>query len=156
MSSDFPQRKRIRITKYDYAQNGAYFVTICSCERKMMFGVVGATSGRPQLSDIGVIIDNEIQRISGIYDNVMIDKYVVMPNHIHMIILLQANGRPKAAPTISRIVAQFKGAITKKVGHQVWQKSFHEHIIRSEQDYLETWDYIDTNPAKWQEDKYYL
>jgi hypothetical protein len=63
--------------------------------------------------------------------------------------------RPEVAPTLSRVIKQFKGAVTKKAGFPVWQKSFYDHIIRNEQDYVEVWNYIDTNPARWGEDKYY-
>jgi putative transposase len=79
-----------------------------------------------------------------------------MPNHIHMIIVLNdVNESSKNTPTLSRIVQQFKGAITKQVGFSLWQKSFYEHIIRHEKEYLEIWDYIETNPLKWNEDEYF-
>ena len=64
-------------------------------------------------------------------------------------------GRPQAAPTLSQIINQFKGSATKRAGYILWQKGYHDHIIRSEADYLRIWDYIDTNPAKWREDCYY-
>ena len=88
---------------------------------------------------------------------VHLDKYVIMPNHLHLIIRLSASkdGRPQVAPTLSRVIQQFKGAVTKAVGLPLWQKSFHDHIIRSEADYLRVWQYIDTNPLKWEQDKYY-
>jgi len=85
------------------------------------------------------------------------DKYVIMPNHMHMIIVLHpGNGPAKLAPTISRIIQQFKGSISKQVGFSIWQKSFYDHIIRNDQEYEKIYDYIETNPLKWEEDKYYL
>ena len=114
-----------------------------------------ATCGRPQaeytLSEYGRIVDNEIQRITDIYDAVSVDKYVVMPNHIHMLVSIQADecGRPQVAPTISRIVQQFKGAVSKQIGFSVWQKGYIDHIIRAQADYDETWIYIEENPIKW-------
>ncbi|WP_031513013.1 transposase [Desulfofalx alkaliphila] len=149
-----PRRKKIRLKGYDYSQAGYYFITICTQDKK-------ATSGRqcsiPQLSKIGEIVDLEISKINSVYENVKVDKYVIMPNHIHMIIILYpGNGRSKTAPTISRIIQQFKGSISKKVGFSLWQKSFYDHIIRNKQEYLKIWDYIDTNPLKWEEDKYYI
>ena len=86
----------------------------------------------------------------------MIKKYVIMPNHIHLIIMISnvIDGRPEDAPTVSRIMQQFKGAVSKKVGFPVWQKSFFDHVIHSEQEYAEVWRYIDENPLKWQEDEY--
>ena len=155
---DLPQRKKNRLANYDYSQNGAYFVTACTKDRYEMLWNVGATFGRPQespqLSEYGIIIKNEIERIGIIYNNVVaIDKYVIMPNHIHMMIMLYGNdGRPKVAPTISRIMQQFKGAVTKKIGFSLWQKLYHDHIIRNEQEYQKIWQYIDTNALKWDED----
>ena len=119
--------------------------------------VVGVTSGRPPLSRIGDIIDKEINKIPTIYENVEIDKYVIMPNHIHLIISLNGNedGRPEVTPTVSHIIKYFKGSISKQIGFSIWQKLFHDHIIRNEAEYLKIWEYIDTNPLKWQKDCYY-
>ena len=132
----------------------------CTKDRRcLLWHHVGATCGRPRetppLSDIGKIVDDEINKISVIYENVIIDKYVIMPNHIHMIIVLTENGRPQVAPTIPRIMQQFKGSISKKVGYSIWQKSYHDHVVRNELEYLEIWDYIETNPLRWEEDTYY-
>ncbi|MTI81456.1 MAG: transposase [Firmicutes bacterium] len=157
-----PKRKSNRLIGYDYSQYGAYFITICIKDRKKLLwqNVVGATFGRPietSLSSIGKIVDTEIAKISDVYKNVTIKKYVIMPNHIHMIIVLQPDEgrRPQVAPTISRIIQQFKGSISKKLGFSIWQKSYYDHIIRNETEYQKIWEYIDTNPLKWEHDKYY-
>jgi putative transposase len=85
---DLPQRKNIRLKNYDYSQNGYYFITICVCERQELLweSTVGATSGRPPLSSMDEVIDKEINKIPTIYKNVEIEKYVIMPNHIQIII----------------------------------------------------------------------
>ena len=157
---DIPQRKNIRLKNYDYSQKGAYFITVCTKDKQQILweSTVGATSGRPPLSHIGLIIENEINKIPTIYEHVEIDKYVIMPNHIHLIILLKGNegGRPEVAPTISRIMNCFKGSISKQVGYSIWQKLFHDHIIRNEKKYLIIWQYIDTNPEKWDDDCFYI
>jgi len=152
-----PERKRIRLSGYNYSYKGAYFITICVKDKHEMLGTidVGAATGRPHLSDYGKIVDEEISALPIIYDFVDIDKYVIMPNHIHMIIVLDSDGRTQFAPTISRIVKQFKGSITKQIGFSPWQKSFHDHIIRSEDDYNRICKYIDKNPTLWTEDYYY-
>lgn len=158
---DLPMRKPNRLKNYDYSQNGAYFITACTKDRHEMLWHVGATFGRPQeppqLSGYGIIIKHEIDHIGEIYDNaVAIDKYVIMPNHVHMIIFLHGDdGRPKVAPTVSRIMQQFKGAVTKQIGFSLWQKLYHDHIIRNEHEYQKIWKYIDTNPLKWEEDCFY-
>ena len=99
-------------------------------------------------------MDIAINNISKKYANVFIDKYVIMPNHIHLIIGIK-NGRAMHAPTVSNIIGQTKSFVTKQCKLSIWQKSFYDHIIRDENDYLRIWEYIDTNPAKWAEDQYY-
>ncbi len=158
---DLPKRKSIRLKNYDYSQNGAYFVTICVKNRENLLWNVGATCGRPftdnHLSNYGIIVDNEINKMRDTYETVIVDKYVVMPNHVHFIIILQneIDGRPQVAPTISRIIKQFKGSISKQIGFSIWQKLFYDHIIRNEQEYQKIWEYIDTNPLKWEQDCYH-
>ena len=87
----------------------------------------------------------------------MVDKFIIMPNHIHIIIIIDCEqGRTQFAPTISRVVKQFKGAITKKVGYSIWQRSYHDHIIRNKEDYLRIWQYIEENPTKWTDEEYFV
>ena len=93
--------------------------------------------------------------------NIEIDKYVIMPNHIHLILLIQnQNGTSKApSPTnsiISHSISTFKRFVNKDIGHNIFQRSFHDHIIRDEKDYLKIWKYIDTNPQKWSDDCFYI
>ena len=118
---------------------------------------VGANCVRPKISisEIGPLVDKSIGKLNDIYETVCVDKYVIMPNHIHLIVVVQ-NGRTQFAPTVSRIIKQFKGKITKQVGFCIWQKSFYDHIIRDEKDYLRIWEYIENNPEKWTEDQYYI
>lgn len=160
---DPPKRKQNRLQGYDYGRPGYYFITICANERAEFFWEassvrsVGAACGRPLLSVIGLCVQEEIRNLTCVYDALTVDKYVIMPNHIHMILCIHscANGRPQAAPTVEHAINQFKGAVSKKVGFSIWQRSYHDHIIRSEADYRRIWEYIDTNPAKWREDCYY-
>lgn len=106
------------------------------------------------LSEAGVVVDKVIRSISAHYPSVSLDKYVIMPNHVHLILVLQDTGKP--CPSLSRIVQQLKGVITKRLGKNIWQIHFHDHVIRSEQDYREIWQYIDNNPTKWSLDRYYV
>ena len=154
---EFAKRKNIRLKDYDYSQNGAYFLTICVKEKRELFGKidVGANCVRPQLSGYGTVVEKEITNLSGTYRDVKVDKYIIMPNHIHMIIFIAAeNGGTQFVPTISRIIKQFKGAITKKIGFPVWQRGYHDHVIRDKEDYLNHWQYIDENAIKWTVDEY--
>lgn len=172
MLVELPKRKPIRIENYDYATPGAYFITVCTANREKIFwcdcagdrrsplqGTLNlsrrgelCSHAQKELSNIGLLVDNEIQKMNGIYDTIHIDKYCIMPDHIHMIISISAdaNGRTQFAPTISRAIKQFKGSITKQIGRPIWQKSFYDHGIRNQQDYDETWEYIENNPLKYQ------
>ncbi len=102
-------------------------------------------------------MDTAIRDIPNYYPAVRVDKYVIMPNHVHMILALGESGRMISAPTksVSTIVGQMKRISSKLAGRPLWQKGFYDHIIRTEPDYLRLWQYIDLNPLKWEEDEYY-
>ena len=152
---DLPKRKNIRLKNYDYSSSGVYFLTICTAERRNYFWVdVGATIGRPQdviLSEYGKIVNEAINNISLTYPSIEVDNYVIMPDHIHILLFIRPDehGRPMVAPTISRVVKQFKGYVTKRIGHPIWQKLFIDHIIRNRNDYEEHVNYIYENPMRW-------
>ena len=170
---DLPVRKNIRLKDYDYSQPGCYFITICVKDgREILWDQydqtpvtsvmpVGAHSVRPPMVDIplsriGKCIKTAIENIPAIYENIEINNYVIMPNHIHILIVIHEDcGRTMCAPTISRIVKQCKEYVTKQIGYSIWQKSYHDRIIRNEKEYLIKWQYIDENPIKWNEDEYY-
>ncbi len=163
--NELPKRKRNRLSDYDYSQNGVYHITICTANhRKILSEVipVGAIINRPQikLSATGRIADSAIREIPVHYQSVSIEKYVIMPNHVHLLISINQaaendNGRLIIAPTVSRIIKQFKSEVTKKAGFSLWQKGFYDHIIRNDADYESVWIYIDENPLKWENDEYY-
>ena len=155
---DLHKRKNIRLNDYNYSSNGAYFITICTKNKEnLLWKNVGANCVRPldqlPLSKIGIVIENEIYKLNTVYENIKVDKYQIMPNHIHLIIFIyeDSNGRTQFAPTISRIIKQFKGSITKQIGFSIWQKSFYDRIIRNENEYQSVWNYIHNNPLKYLE-----
>ena len=160
MAKELQERKKIRLKGYDYSKAGYYHITICVKDRHEMLGSidVGTNCVRPHLSEYGKIIEKEITVLSETYDNVKVDKYVIMPNHIHMIIAIETDnsGRTQFVPTVSRIIKQFKGSITKQIGFSLWQSRFHDEIIRNEEAYKKIWQYIDSNPDRWLEDDYYF
>ena len=113
-----------------------------------------------ELTDCGKYVKQSISEINNHYKNIFVDKYVIMPNHIHMILVIENDvdkitGRIISAPTISVIVGQMKRWVSKQIGFSCWQKSFYEHIIRNEQDYKKICEYIEYNPDKWEYDTYY-
>lgn len=155
---ELQKRKQNRLTDFDYSSPNAYFITACTKNRKNLFwSYVGAVIGRPEdviLSAEGKIVQKSIEDISAHYPSVSVEKYVVMPNHIHLLLQIHSDesGRPMTAPTIQMIVNQMKGAVTRQVGAPVWQKGFYDHVVRGREDFLEIWQYIEGNPSKWAED----
>lgn len=157
---DLPQRKPNRLKYRDYSKPGAYFVTVCTKGRRCILAstVVGAIIDRPQsemmLSPYGVAVDNAIKEIAQHYENVYVDSYVIMPNHIHMILVLLPfeGGRSVIAPTVSDIVRHTKAYASRDIGFSIWQKSYHDHIIRNRDSFVKIRKYIQNNPATRQYD----
>ena len=159
-----PKRKPLRLTEYDYRQNGAYFVTLCTYNRISLFGdinfdgpLVGAhLCVRPNRPDL--IVTKWLKEIENKYNNVLIDTFVIMPDHIHFIIL--KTGAHTGAP-LPEIIKWFKTQTTNdyinsvKSGlfppfeKHIWQRNYFEHIIRNNQDLHETRKYIAENPIRW-------
>jgi len=176
-------RKQIRLAGYDYSKCGVYFITVCVKDRRPVLAsiyssAVAAGSARQnetetpevELSEIGVIVDRAIKAVPEHYAAVRVEKYVIMPNHVHMIIRIdngaedapasalgggQEECRKQGCADIPRIVQQLKGYVTKQCGREIWQRAYYDHVIRNEQEYLDIWAYIEGNPAKWNEDELY-
>ena len=108
------------------------------------------------MSDYGLTCEKYINNINTAYKNVKVDKYVIMPNHVHLIITIDGT-MWASSPTnnIVDIVRTFKTLVTKEIGTPIWQRSYHDHVIRGEKDYLKIWEYIDTNVLKWELDCFY-
>ena len=151
----YPKRKPIRIENYDYSGPGAYFITVCTANREKIFwNGVGADTIRPQnvpLSTAGEIAGQGILQMAEHYKNVVVDKYCVMPDHIHLILRMESDidGRMISAPTVSTVVGSMKRWVSRQIGRPIWQKSFYDHGIRNQQDYDEIWEYIENNPLKY-------
>ena len=147
----FYSRKPTRIPNYDYSSENYYFITICTHNRKCIFGIPD------QLSKIGTIAYQEIEAIPLHYESVYIDKFVVMPNHVHMIMVL-SNGNNADA---KQIIAQYKAGVTRKVRNiypdiNIWQRSFNDNIISNQNSYEKIWLYIEGNPQNWSKDCFYI
>ena len=162
------ERKSNRLKNYDYSAQGYYFVTVCTSEKqKILCNIVGCgvlDAPKTELSAIGEMVNNQLAFMLDFYNEIKIDKYIVMPNHIHLIIKINNNSISDkrcvkdAAPynnMLWKFIGTFKRYTNKFANCNLWQKSFYDHVIRNEKDYLKIWEYIDTNPAKWTEDKYY-
>ena len=145
----FPARKHPRISGYDYSTPNYYFVTICTNNKRCIFGTQSQSNVYADLAEAG------LKKIPAHFDKVRIDKYIIMPNHIHVIVVLD-NGA-KALPTV---IGQYKSYVARKIHEidpdvSVWQTSFHDHVIRNQKSYEQIWNYIDGNRQKWQEDCYF-
>lgn len=149
MKRNLPTRKIIRLNGYDYSTENMYFVTLCVKNRIELFGKI--KNNNMKLSNEGDIVKKNIYIIKQIYRNITIDEYVIMPNHIHLLILINyTNGI-----TISKVIKHFKTIISKELKYSIWQKSFYEHIVRNEKEYLKIKEYIMNNILNWEKDKYY-
>ncbi|UCH11078.1 MAG: transposase [Fidelibacterota bacterium] len=170
--SNAHKRRSIRLKEFDYTQSGAYYVTICSHAWESLFGKV--VGDEVELSTFGRIVDEEWVNNATIRPYVELDNYVIMPNHIHGIVMIIAGrGTTRRAPTKERfgkpvsgslptIIRAFKSAATKQInrlrdtpGQRVWQRNYYEHIIRNDKDLNRIREYIASNPMKWQSDRYY-
>lgn len=151
---ELPKRKLTRLNGYDYSLPNYYFVTICTKDKRCIFG------DAQKLNVYGKIVKDEIMNISKHFDNVEVDKYVVMPNHIHAILIFNNAERSRPFPTLSTVIGLYKSGVSKEIHKidsslDVWQKSFYDKIIRNEKAYQAVCQYIDENPLKWKLDKYY-
>ncbi len=167
---ELSKRKSTRLNGYDYSAPGAYFVTICTHNRKHLFSnIVGAIHESPEnkLTQYGEFVELIIETLPDKF-NVSIPKYVIMPNHIHLIIEIYRDNDQRAIresplqyqrSVIDKMVGFLKMNVSKKIHNtysdKIWQRSYHDHIIRGEQDYQKIWEYIDTNPLKWELDCFY-
>ena len=159
-----PQRKRTRLEGYDYRADGYYFVTICIDRRKTLFSRIvgqGLAPAENALSSIGLIAEKQLLELEKRFIGVTVDKYVIMPNHIHAIIAIErGTAGASPCPTLSNMICSFKSLTVRecrKNGYteKLFQTSFYDHIIRGERDYQEIWTYIDGNVMKWNEDRFY-
>ena len=156
---DVHHRRSIRLKDYDYAQTGAYFVTICVWQRECLFGdIMDGTMVINGLGELVLFTWNDLPNHVG---NIVLNSFVLMPNHCHGIIVID---QAKATDStkyygLSEIVRQFKTFSAKRInefrntpGIPVWQRNYYEHVIRNEADFNRITDYIANNPQQWTED----
>ncbi len=155
-----PTRKPNRLPHFDYSTPGAYFITICTENRqKLLCHIVGGgvlDAPQVQLTALGKLVEKQLLSADQAM-GIRLDKYVIMPNHIHLILLVDSGYKSadKANARIPHFVSTFKRFCYRSAGSQFFQRSYHDHVIRNEGDYLRIWQYIDNNPALWEEDCFY-
>jgi len=172
VNPSLPHRKNLRLPEFDYSQNGSYFVTIVTHDRKHLFGEV--VKGEVVLDEVGRMVEGVWASIPAHFPQVELGEFVIMPNHIHGIISITVGARhavplqpnpfeefgqpvPGSLPTIIR---SFKSASSRMfhqfpnyAGDHLWQRNYYEHIIRNERDHLAIYDYILANPMNWEKDE---
>jgi len=178
---DVHHRRSIRLKNYDYSQPGAYFITICTHNRECLFGDI--VDGEMILNEYGEIAKKCWLEIPVHFPNVLLDEYVIMPNHVHGIIIINDNigennhlpdivGAKNFSPlhipkfqspkrAIGSIIRGYKIGVTKWFRqkteiYNVWQRNYYEHIIRNEGELNQIREYIINNPFNWQSDENYL
>ncbi|MDW5415585.1 transposase [Iodobacter sp. CM08] len=162
------QRRSIRLQAYDYSQAGAYFVTVCSHHHQCIFGEIRTdvcATPQMQLNSSGKILQSLWDDLAKHYLNLELDAFVIMPNHIHGIIVMHEmsqKGAASSAPTLGQIMRRYKSSSTvminrylQRQGIPVWQRNYWEHIIRHEAELNALREYIQNNPEQWALDKLY-
>ena len=169
-------RRSIRIKGYDYTQNGAYFITVCTYRHRPLFGKI--KQGEMICNPFGDIVVDEWLKTGLLRSFVLIDEWVVMPNHFHGILFLDTQqpradkehtgrvGEQFGKPTVGSlptIVRSFKAIVTRRInelrgtnGAVLWQENYYERVIRQEEEYQNIVAYIRNNPVKWEEDELYI
>jgi REP element-mobilizing transposase RayT len=160
-------RKNLRLRGYDYSRPGVYFITICTAEGEPLFGEI--RSGQMIRNDAGNVLAEIWAHLPQRFPNIALDAFVVMPNHVHGVVVFdkpginQKQGAASSAPTtvvaLGRVVRSFKSesairvnAILKTSGRFVWQRNYFEHIVRTGKDLDEIRQYIHDNPLRWDSD----
>ena len=153
---ELPTRKAPRQPAHDYSRDSIYFVTLCTMNRSCILGDV-TNEGRMVLSPIGETAAETLSEIPNHSQAVRLYDYVVMPNHVHMLLGMETGGI-YPAPTMTDIrlvIGMYKAAVSRKLGFSIWQRSFHDHVVRSYDDFKRISEYIRRNPEKWREDRFW-
>ena len=171
---EFKNRKTPRHQGFNYNSVGVYFVTICTQNRRCMLSHIVGT-GVPdcpqvELTKCGEIAEKYIKQLNEFYNYLSVEQYVIMPNHIHLLIWVKKNEKmtdngqsrtpvptnvDRANNVCSQFVSTFKRFCNKEYGENIWQARFYDHIIRNRQDYEEHVKYIYENPIRWYYDELY-
>lgn len=157
---DKHHRRSIRLQGYDYAQSGAYFITLCTWQRQRLFGEI--VNNEMQLNNYGEIIQFHWDSLPKHHDYLELDEFIIMPNHVHGILVLTDNPTCKKRHGLPEIIRGFKTFSARRInkirrlsGVPVWQRGYYEHIIRQEKSLMAIREYIVKNPLSWEEDELY-
>ena len=171
---ELKKRKTPRYQSFDYNSVGVYFITICTQNRRCILSRIVGTGvldcPQTKLSEFGKIADKYIKQLDSFYDYLSVESYVIMPNHIHLLLWIKESkfknddgqsGTPvptnveKSNSRCSQFVSTFKRFCNKEYGENIWQPRFYDHIIRNREDYEKHMKYIYENPMRWYYDELY-
>ena len=170
-------RRSLRLSGYDYRQDGIYFITLCTYQNAKLFGAV--YDGEMTLSELGEIVSEEWRRIPKIRKDIKLDHFAVLPNHFHGLVVIDKRREEAAAAcksaqpskesrtllsgSLGVVIGQFKLAVGRQARRRqlhprktIWQRNYYDHIVRSEDSLNEIRRYIIENPARWREDSLYV
>ena len=152
-----PKRKSPRMKCFDYATPTSYFITICTHEKKCIFGKPDA------LNKYGFIAQHAVMDIPILFSCAAIDHFVIMPNHVHILLTINAGKaeRMDTVPNIPTMIGTYKSRVSRLIHEldpqqKVWQRSYHDHVPRNEKSWQAIWKYIDENPYHWENDVMYM
>jgi putative transposase len=164
-------RRSIRLIDFDYATNAGYVITICTHQRAPLFGTI--RDGTMIVSPLGRIVEEEWWRTATLRPDVLLDAFIIMPNHVHGIVFFNREGSeprviqrtdgmpPAPTRTLGAIVRGLKSAVTARARREglildapIWQRNYHDRIIRNQQELDRYREYIDNNPQQWELDRY--
>ena len=161
MGENRPKRKPTRLPNYSYSNVGYYFITVCAKNKEKLFGTVvgGGALDAPYvaLTESGKIVEQYVGSTNKL-QGIQVDKYVIMPNHLHMILIVDEESeiQARANERIPHAIGTLKRLVNREIGMNVFQRSYHDHVIRGEKDYHKIWSYIDDNPRRWKDDCFYV
>ncbi len=155
---EIQSRKQNRLGYYDYGKVGSYFVTVCTHKRQPFFQMENPAVGNGLCAVPNQIVHRWIAETQSKYKNIIIDKYIIMPDHLHFIVTITERHTDSSLSdamqffktmTTNEYIRGVKQGLLPPFKGKIWQKSYYDHIIRNQQDYNEAWEYIENNPVKW-------
>ncbi len=156
---DLPERKQNRLENFDYGEIGCYFVTLCTQNRQHLFEIESVGNDLCVVPSVqNQVIHKWIKEIENKFDNIKIDKYIIMPDHLHLLVNITERHIGRSLHDVMRFfktmttneyIKGVKNNLLPPFDKKMWQKSYYDHVIRNRVDYNETWEYIENNPIKW-------
>ncbi len=160
------ERKTVRLKGHDYSSAGVYFITVCVKDKAELLSHITLSKDeisvpKNELLWHGEVAEKYIRQMSDFYDDIKIEKYIIMPNHIHFLVRIYATdeeavGKNVQHSLIAKLIGTFKRFCNREYGENIWQRSSHDHVVRNDEEYAKVWNYIEYNALKWQQDRYYI